>query len=224
MKQHRRLLFLFTLFVAATLGKHHVLGAVHAIYNAIPVSLPPELEPLQQQANDLRPLHEVKRAPADGDWLAMYPEAGQSFAQYVRARERRPIHREYRRIYVQPLGELSPRHQQLATLSAQFLELYYGFEVVVLPTVPHENQLPESALRTVDVGHIQWDAAWINQNVLHPKRPADAAAVIGLVSEDLWCAPLNFVFGVADPEQRVGVWSFRRLGNPDGTDAEYRQC
>jgi archaemetzincin len=44
--------------------------------------------------------------------------------------------------------------------------------------------------------------------------PDDAAALLLIVKDDLWVEPLNFVFGVALPLTRVGVFSLARLDTP----------
>ncbi|MBA3684159.1 MAG: hypothetical protein H0W72_02845 [Planctomycetes bacterium] len=46
-------------------------------------------------------------------------------------------------------------------------------------------------------------------------RPDDAIAVLGLTATDLWPGEeWNFVFGMATYDQRVGVWSVARFGDP----------
>jgi archaemetzincin len=59
--------------------------------------------------------------------------------------------------------------------------------------------------------------------VLRPSLPADAAALIGFTSSDLFPdETLNFVFGQASLQERVGVWSLYRLGQPDAGEAEFK--
>jgi archaemetzincin len=60
-------------------------------------------------------------------------------------------------------------------------------------------------------------------DLLRPRRPADAVAVLALTTSDLWPGEdWNFVFGQASLTDRVGVWSLARYGDPDAGDDEYR--
>jgi archaemetzincin len=59
-------------------------------------------------------------------------------------------------------------------------------------------------------------------DLLKRRRPADAVAVLGLTTADLWPGEgWNFVFGQASLRDRVGVWSLYRQGDPH---AEYATC
>jgi archaemetzincin len=59
--------------------------------------------------------------------------------------------------------------------------------------------------------------------VLRPTLPADAAALIGFTSSDLFPdETMNYVFGQANLRERVGVWSLYWLGRPDESDADFR--
>jgi archaemetzincin len=59
--------------------------------------------------------------------------------------------------------------------------------------------------------------------VLRPKLPPDAAALIGFTSSDLFPdETLNFVFGQASLSERVGVWSLYRLGRPEANADSFK--
>ena len=56
--------------------------------------------------------------------------------------------------------------------------------------------------------------SYVLDQVLKPRRPKDAVAVLGLTTSDLWPGEgWNFVFGQASLSDRVGVWSIARYGN-----------
>lgn len=62
---------------------------------------------------------------------------------------------------------------------------------------------------------------YLLNKVLKPKRPANAVAVLGMTTSDLWPGKgWNFVFGQASLSDRVGVWSQARYGNLEGSPEE----
>ena len=64
-------------------------------------------------------------------------------------------------------------------------------------------------------------STWVLHELLRPRLPDDAAALIAFTPSDLWPGEgWNFVFGQASLVRRVGVWSLARFGDPaDGEDA-----
>jgi archaemetzincin len=61
---------------------------------------------------------------------------------------------------------------------------------------------------------------YIMDQVLLPALPSDAAALIAFTAVDLFPdETMNFVFGQASLNQRVGVWSLYRLGDGASFDA-----
>jgi archaemetzincin len=66
---------------------------------------------------------------------------------------------------------------------------------------------------------------YVLQQVLAPRLPNDAVASIALTTSDLWPGEgWNFVFGQASLNQRVGVWSIYRNGDPDESEDAFRLC
>jgi archaemetzincin len=58
---------------------------------------------------------------------------------------------------------------------------------------------------------------YILNDILKPALPADAAALIAFTADDLYPdESMNYVFGQASLDDRVGVWSLHRLD--DNTD------
>src|SRR5919108_4620656 len=66
-------------------------------------ALPPSLRRALEPGDSFAPIP----APGPSDWLANHPEAGQTFAQFVRAGYHRPDARRHT-IYLQPLGTFAP--------------------------------------------------------------------------------------------------------------------
>ncbi len=103
------------------------------------------------------------------------------------------------------------------------MERFFALPVKLLDRVPLDD-LPAHARRT----HPRWGdeqtlTTYLLSDVLLPRRPTDAIAVLGLTAGDLWPGSGNFVFGQASMGQRVGVWSLYRNGNPAEGPAAYRQ-
>jgi archaemetzincin len=96
--------------------------------------------------------------------------------------------------------------------------------VKVLDRLPLEN-LPDHAQRPRDDGGRQLLTTYLLEDVLKPRRSEEAAALLGFVAEDLWPGEgWNYVFGQASLQERVGVWSLFRNGDPDGDADEARLC
>jgi archaemetzincin len=187
-------------------------------------STAPRMTPVEAQRWMTRivPLHEKKRPNQSGDWLESHPENGQTFAQYLKAHPTRVVD-QYRTLYLQPLGKFTAEQQKIIDQTADCMQRFFG-----LPTKINEplalDDLPSKAKRI----HPSWRVRQVLSThllyeVLKPRCPRDAAAVLGLTSSDLWPGEgWNFVFGQASLADRVGVWSIYRNGEIDGDETERR--
>lgn len=178
------------------------------------------LEEIRSSMQLIASIHESKKAIRPGDWLEDHQESGQSFEQYLSSVGVRLCTR-YGAMYIQPLGEFTEPEKELVNATVSFMERFFGMSVKLLES-RSLNNLPKSAMRT----HPEWKvhqvlSTYLLDNVLKPRRPKDAIAVLGLTSTDLWPGKnWNFVFGQASLTDRVGVWSFYRNGNLLGTKTE----
>jgi archaemetzincin len=172
----------------------------------------------------LRPLHKKLGPPGPADWLAQHAEPGQTFAQYLAAK---PVTaRGARRvIYIQPIGDFTPTQRRIVKLTADYLERCYNLEVRTNSTIALAD-IPASARRVHPTwGDKQLLSSYILDDVLAPRLPEDAAAMIALTAADLWPGEgWNFVFGEASLSKRVGVWSIYRNGDPDREAAAFKLC
>lgn len=184
----------------------------------------PEIERLRSLSQKIRPLHVRLRKPGPDDWLAKHTELGQTFNQYL-IDHREPLLEKYAKMYVQPLGEFTPTQRRLLDQTADFLHRFFDFPVTVQSDVPLDGA-PASARRFLESRQAeQILTSYLLNDVLKPRRPDDAVAVLGLTATDLWPAPgWNYVFGQASLSERVGVWSMSRYGNPDEGAAAYTLC
>ncbi len=184
-----------------------------------PTTAPAILEAMAK----LRPLHSRMGEPQGGDWLLSHPESGQTFAEYLHGRPNIPDAKR-RTLYIQPLGEFSKGQRKVIDLAADFIGRFYGLPVKMLKDLPL-TVIPDKARRAHPTsGDKQILSTYVLNDLLKPRLPADAFAMIAFTSSDLWPgAGWNFVFGQASLYDRVGVWSIYRFGNADGTEKEFAQ-
>jgi archaemetzincin len=169
-------------------------------------SLPPQLQKLV-------PLHTPLSPPRPGDWLDAYDEAGQNYRQYLASRPVRATPQR-RTLYVQPLGEFT---------DTEFMRRYFQLPVDVLADIPLSVVSDKARRQSPLTGKPQILSTYVLDDLLRPRLPADALALIAFTSADLWPGlGWNFVFGQASLEHRVGVWSMHRLGDPDAGPEAFR--
>lgn len=170
----------------------------------------------------LAPLHEKKRPHQPGDWLESHPEKGQTFVQYMKSHPARVVE-QYRTLYLQPLGQFNSTQQKVIGQTVDCMQRFFGLATKVNEPLSLDD-LPPAAKRV----HARWGmrqvlSTHLLYEVLKPRCPRDAAAVLGLTTSDLWPGEgWNFVFGQASLADRVGVWSIYRNGEIDGDDSEQR--
>jgi archaemetzincin len=203
-----------------------VLGAV-VLAACVFGSLPVRTGRLQDESLDapyeaLKPLHEPKRAPRKGEWLAEHKEPGQSLSAYKASFHIAPT-AEQRTLYLQRIGDFTPAQERALTLTAEYLERFFGLPVKSLEPLP-SSVIPAKARRNnPSTGQPQVLSSYVLNEVLAPRRPADGVVVLAFTAEDLWPGHgWNFVFGQAALLDRVGVWSIYRYGDPSESDEAFR--
>ena len=173
-----------------------------------------DLRPIRAAMDQLKPLHASKIPPVPGNWLAAHDEPGQTFEQYLKSRPNRPT-AERTTLYIQPIGTFDETQNRLLNDTADSMGRFFGLPVKTLQPLPLEK-IPGKARRV----HPQWRvkqilSTYVLDEVLEPRRPDDAVAVLALTTSDLWPGEgWNFVFGQASLTDRVGVWSLARYGDP----------
>jgi archaemetzincin len=146
--------------------------------------------------------------PGPNDWLAVHPEAGQTFDQFKASRPNRPS-KDRHVIYLQPLGDFAPERSPSLDKLREFAAAFFATEVKTLPTVAIQNsnfttrRNPLTGNRQILTGDVL--------NFLESRVPSDAFCVLGITMEDLYPEESwNFVFGQGSLRDRVGVYSFAR--------------
>jgi predicted Zn-dependent protease len=188
-----------------------VVGALYVLWPL--VAGDPETRAVRAAGQKIRPIHEQKAAARPGDWLSRDPETGQTFDQFLAAKPSRPGG-ELTTLYVLPLGDFDGPHQRLLGDTEDFLHRFFGLPVRRLDRLSL-TAIPPQAFRT----HPRWgDRQASASSVLEQvraRRPTDAVGVLALTTSDLWTGSEgNFLFGLADPAERVSVGSVYRLGDP----------
>ncbi|MBK6748530.1 MAG: hypothetical protein IPG67_00530 [Acidobacteria bacterium] len=170
---------------------------------------------LRANIKKIEPFFKPMGKPGTSDWLASHNGPGQTFEEYLDADPTKPT-KERQKIYVLPLGTFNAKQQKLVEVAAGYLEVFYDLGVVQLPSRP--LNAPIASIRVNKATKVrQIKTGYILNDILKPAIPTDAAALIAFTTEDLFPdESLNYVFGQASLENRVGVWSLSRLD--DNTD------
>ena len=165
--------------------------------------------------SSLKPLDKGLGEPNSQDWLANHPEQGQTFSEYITDNDLKK-HVKEKVIYVQPIGRFTKNERRILAATAEFLGLYYGLNCKIKADLS-ETLVPFESTRINPEFRVkQFLAQDIIDKLLVARVPNDAAAYIGLTAVDLWPGEgWNFVFGMATPDEKTGVWSLYRYGNPD---------
>jgi archaemetzincin len=169
-----------------------------------------EIQELRAAVKKIEPFFKPMGKPEEYDWLDSHKEPGQTFEEYLIGNPTKPT-KERQKIYVLPLGTFTPEQTKIIDIAAGYLAEFYDLPVEKMLqralSVPaeHIRQNQYSKTRQVRTGHILND-------ILLPIVPKDAAALIAFTNDDLYPdETMNFVFGQASLENRVGVWSLQRL-------------
>jgi archaemetzincin len=141
--------------------------------------------------------------PEPGEWLWVFPEKGQTFAEYraagpVRATAGRKV------VYLAPFLTRRARDPEMLSTIGALLKASFAAEVRVLPPRPLPSGSYVRARRQV--------SALALAPRLVAELPADALFVLAVTDRDLFVGNLSHAFGWGSMELRVGVLSTARLG------------
>ena len=179
-----------------------------------------DLAPYQK----LIPLHEPKLPPGPYDWMNQHRENDQGFYEYIKSNPVRPDEqRKY--IYISLLGNFDPANLEIIRSAARYIQAYFNLPVKWLDPISLDI-IPDKARRVhPQTKDKQILTTYVLEDLLMPRLPDDAFSLIAFTSSDLWPGEgWNFVFGQASIQDRVGVWSIYRNGNPNTNKDEYQLC
>lgn len=158
-----------------------------------------------------------------GDWLESFPEEGQTFEQYLKANPTLPT-AERQIIYIQPIGEFSAIQKKVLQLTAEYMKAFYNLPVKLNEIKGLGNVPKESSRKHPREKHFQIKTAYFLDELLPKMLPNDAAVFICFTNFDLYPDEnWNYVFGQATLQNRVGVWSLWRFGNPEKSLEDYKK-
>ena len=170
----------------------------------------------------IAPFFKLMGKPNSTDWLAAHREAGQTFEEYLKSRPSLPT-AERKKIYIQPIGKFSAAQQKVVQLTADYMRVFYNLPVELQPEKSLDNVPPELTRKNLYTKQMQIKTSYFLDDLLPEMLPADAAALICFTNYDLFPeADWSYVFGQANLQNRVGVWSLYRLGNPDKSAENYK--
>lgn len=164
--------------------------------------------------DSLRNLHYKLNAPKKGEWLSAHPEKGENFEQYVQ-KWPKTANEDRTKLYLVKLSEFDSAQQVIFNLTSEYLGTFYDTKVDTISMSIDYNAIPEKFYRKNDLEEIQVLTDFFLKQKLLKALPEDAWGMIGCTAVDIYPDPQwNFVFGQASLSNRVGVWSMRRLGDP----------
>ncbi|MCK5581948.1 MAG: hypothetical protein KAJ18_11830 [Candidatus Omnitrophica bacterium] len=172
----------------------------------------------------LIPLHQIKKDPGPYDWLATHPEPGQTFDEYLNASPVVPDDKK-KIIYVMLLGDFDNIRREIVEKTTRYMQAYFQMPVEFVSEMGLDV-IPEHARRKQPLqGNPQILTRYVMEQILIPSVPDDAFCLIAFSSQDLWPGQgWNFVFGSASIDDRVGVWSIYRNGDPNEGEEAYKLC
>jgi archaemetzincin len=157
-----------------------------------------------------------------GEWLADHPEKGQTFQQYIKIK---PVTTTETKncVYIQPIGDFTVQESKIVDYTVEYVELFFDLKTVKLPTIK-EASIPNDHKRIID-NNEQLDASYINREILPKKFPKDGIVIMAITAKDLYPDPTwNYVFGLANYEERTGISSFFRFSDKKLSEINYSLC
>lgn len=171
-----------------------------------------EIQELRAAMKKIEPFFEPMGKPEAYDWLGSHTEPGQTFEAYLDSDPTKPT-KERQKIYVLPLGTFTPQQKEIIATTAGYLAAFYDLEVETI-----SNRALPQKLEKMDTRYNEFlrtrqvRTGFIMDSILKPMLPKDAAALIAFTNEDVFPDDtMSYVFGQASLENRVGVWSLKRL-------------
>ena len=193
-----------------------------------PISNLPENSTLKKILMTSETFHKPLPLPEKDDWLYSHKENGQTYSQFMSYNLIRPSKNKI--IYINPLQEMSQTFLDNCVLYCQ--SFFYPLKIKLIKISNLKSLNIESRINEY-TNKIQYNASQINSKMAK-FVPNDAHCVLSILLDDLYPKPdWNFVFGLANIKQRVGVFSFARfdpnffgINRPDNFDSYllYRSC
>lgn len=161
----------------------------------------------------LASIYPFKQPVQEDDWLSEHKETYQSFEEY-KASKPTSIDSIRNKIYIMLVGTFNLSQKEIVKDAAEYLNAFYGLEVRLISN-QSDSDILKSSRHHPSSGQLQLSARYIMDTILKPQLPADAATLIALTNYDLYPGnDWSFIFGLASYQERVGIWSMYRFGDP----------
>lgn len=142
-------------------------------------------------------------------WHSVFAEPVQSLALYQSQNPTRPTPARHV-LVLQPLGNFGAQNRALLQDCKTYCEAFFALRVRIASPLALDQSRFSPRAASVGSSKIQLNAGQLLKKALAPNLPADAAAYLGITTDDLWTDGLSFVFGQATFHERVGVYSIAR--------------
>lgn len=151
----------------------------------------------------------------------------QSFTQYINSNPNK-IDSIRKVIYLLPFGNMNPDIEKSLQNEKEYLEAFFQLEVKILDRMSYESikNLPSIETRLVPRSDFEYYSemkggtpnlteqiqanSFINE-VLKKNKPKNAIVVLGITEHDIYNPKYNYLFGISDLKEGVGLVSTFRL-------------
>ncbi len=211
-------LFSFILTIPLSAAPNFIPPSTQKCFDALgeTKAIPLELRPLFLNTIDVEPIPE----PGPIDWLASQAEQGQTYDQFESGNFNVPD-QNHPYLYLQPIGVDALGEQDLELIS-YYCSAFFNTEVKLLKPLPVDpNRIRSRQNSYTDEPQLH---AGDILKLLDQNKPEDAYATIAFTTIDLYPdESWNFVFGLANLRESVGVFSFARYGDRETRGNLYLQ-
>lgn len=131
-------------------------------------------------------------------------------------------------VYLLPFGNMNPEVEELLNSEVEYLKAFLQLEVKILERISYDSIKKINSIQTrmVPSSDFQYyskmkggaptlreqiQANSFMKYVLESRKPKDAIAVLGITEHDIYNPKYNFLFGVSELKNRIGLVSTFRL-------------
>jgi archaemetzincin len=131
-------------------------------------------------------------------------------------------------VYLLPFGNMKPEVEKLIKAEVEYLKAFFQLEVKVLDRIPYDSIKKITSIQTRMVPSSDFDyyskmkggtptlteqiqASSFIDAVMKKNKPKDAIAVLGITEHDIYNPKYNYLFGISELKDGVGLVSTFRL-------------
>lgn len=131
-------------------------------------------------------------------------------------------------VYLLPFGNMKPEVENIIQEEVEYLKAFFQLEVKVLGRIPYDSIKKMTSIQTRMVPNSDFDyyskmkggiptlteqiqATSFIDVVMKQNKPKDAVAVLGITEHDIYNPKFNYLFGISELKEGVGLVSTFRL-------------